>query len=182
MKIQKKTALLGILILVSSLFLGISQVQARATKISFESLEFLSGPLPGPEPGPPGKVWIKGGILHIRDQLFLFAVVDGDLFGTVEYLANWNIDLATNSGVGWGSNCFSGEWVSEGPYTGPVSWDGFSVIKVTDFGKPNMFVSGKYVGHGGDGLEGMLIKGIFETHPTIPYGTILAGTVLSPHG
>ncbi|MFW9855633.1 MAG: hypothetical protein ACFFFG_11260 [Candidatus Thorarchaeota archaeon] len=176
MKNQKKGILLGVTFLLTILLLGIGHVQAKATTTSFETLEFLTGP-----PGAPEKVWVEDGTLYIRNQLFVFAVVEGDLSGIVEYCGNWNIDLATMSGVGWGSNSFIGEWVTESPYTGPVGWLGHSVIKVTGFGGPDMFVSGKYLGHGTAGFEGMLIKGIFETDP-VTGGTFLSGTVLNPQG
>ena len=124
---------------------------------------------------------MEDGFLYIRNQCYIFTVVQGDIIGTVIYIGNWNVDLATGNGVGWGTNDFSGNWVSEGSLKGSIAWSGHSLLRVTDFGGQNQVVTGIFIAHGELGLEGMHIKGYFEPDP-ISGMLILAGTINNPHG
>lgn len=176
MRLHRKTALIGSLVLVCTLFFGMTRVQAKATPTQFYSLEHLAGP-----PGIPERAWVEDGTLYLRNMLFIFVVFNGDLNGIVEYHANWNVDLSTGEGVGWGKNVFNGVWLKDETFTSPISWHGHSVIKVTGWGTPGQFVDGIFIAHGEEGLEGMLIKGIFQSVPN-SNNVILAGTILNPHG
>ena len=142
--------------------LSARHTNAAATKIDFEAAELLA-PV-----GPPGKIWVSGGIQHIRDFV-VTGQVWGDLEGTLTVAANINWDLTTGNGTAFGTFLLAVEWNGlVGTFEGRSEWkyEGFRVL------------IGQATGQGTGDFEGMQLQANFFDTET---GTPLIGTILIPN-
>ncbi len=159
-----KRAVIGMSVLVVSLLLATSGVQAKATKTPFT---FTAADI---ALGEPEREWVDDeGILHVRNQAYQF-VVSGDFDGTLSGLVNVNMDLATGDGDGFGTLLLAvtgGGGTFEGRFT--ATFEGGAI-------------SGEFVGHGTGDFEGMKIMGTFAPAGPPPAGLNFEGIVLDPHG
>ncbi|MFX0210580.1 MAG: hypothetical protein ACFFDT_31660 [Candidatus Hodarchaeota archaeon] len=167
MKMQKKALLIGLFLLMGLPILDSSPVQAGATAAEFTSIETIT------DPGQ-GKVWFESNMMYIRDAIFTASVEGDDLYGFLTGEGNFNIDMNTGNGVGWGTNIFDGYYRDM-----KVGFEGSSTCKIIQFFGPSTSILGKFVSHGSQGFDGMLIKGTFVT---VGADLILSGVILDPHG
>ncbi len=159
---------IGLLVLIASLLLATTGVQAKATKTPFTHLAIVTAE------GVPERMWMdEEGILHIRGLTVTFDQT-GDMTGTSVVVANLNIDPSTGNGHMWGSRTFVGTWHSpwgdlsgtfEGRFTGTLTAGA---------------LFGKRVSHGSGGFEGMKEKAtVYSIGPGVSWNE---GIILNPHG
>ena len=131
-----------------------SAVAATRTSVTFTDTVVSTGA--------PERVWIGDNQLHVRGQPQTTAVA-GDLTGTLELIANVNLDLTTGTGELFGKFTLT---------TSSVTWAGSFEGKITSAG-----VSGTFVGQGDDGTK---IKGSFTSIAANAF--LNEAVILDPHG
>ena len=135
--------LIGFLILTVVFSLAAGGVQARATQTPYQFT------VTDVEVGVPERVWVDGGILHIREQPVKTSIT-GDIVGSAVTIRNVNLDLSTGDGSAWGTFVRSVTWQGlsgtfEGHFTAKIT--GSSTVV-------------QLVGHGTEDFEGMQIRDV----------------------
>ncbi len=171
MKLKYLTAALLV-----GLLLAPAVAQAKATRIVVEGVEL---PTPGFVPSGPDRVWVSGGVLHIRGL-----ELHNDFVGTwdgepctlgVPFVVNQNLSLTTGDGTVFGT---SWAYVSDG-----VTYDCAGLIgtfegnifagKIDGDSPSGNAVTIKFVAHGTGDFEGMTLRGTAfipdPSDPTIPH-------------
>ncbi|MHA2156730.1 MAG: hypothetical protein ACXABU_15405 [Candidatus Hodarchaeales archaeon] len=166
MKMKQKVAFVAILVFFSSMFLGVTSVQAKATKTPL-SFSFTIPHSPG---HPDEKIWFSDGIIHVRNANHV-GVASNGLTGVTTYLGNLNAVMDSNGffvfGNGRGTFTFNG---------GCGSFEGNLILKIRDYSAFGWFTC-----HGDGKYDGMLIKGNFALDATT--GLFNAECeILDPHG
>jgi len=169
----KRLALLALAMLVA-LSISAAPVAAKATRTAFTAM--LETPYDAEEPE---RVWLTGGdrIQHVRGAYSKRDIIDEDgvFCGWEEVMSNSNLNFETLDGNAWGevtlhlTGCAL-EGTFEAHYSGQIRTG---------------YLDGTVVGHGSDGLEGMMfIAHFYDTNPPPepPHLTALEGIVLDPHG
>ena len=125
--------------------------------------------------GVPERMWVRDGILHVRNAPGEYTIGDdgGDFTGTKVSSENVNMDLATGNGVAWGVSILTvtgSEWGLTGTFE--IRWTCKFIA-----GK---LVSGNLIGHGSGGFEGWVLKCAFL--PEVGGVLSAEGFLLDPHG
>ncbi len=153
-KMEKLITIASLSLLISTFFIGTMIVQGKSSRTTITFM-YTNVPtdLGNPEPWNSGNVWHLRNVGHVGDAWSDSA----DFYGSISYVGNLNLfdDLwasTTMNSVGWGAFSFKG-WYN-GEY---VSFEGLLVIKIKE-----SYVTGMFVCKGGDGFQGMQIKGYTE--------------------
>lgn len=166
-----KKVLIGSLVLVVSLLLATTSVQAKATETPFTGIETTDSF------GVPEREWMADGVVHVRglpvETTFEGAFAEGTFSFSNDVVFNLNLDPVTGDGDAFGSFALSGTW---GDLEG--SFEGRWTAEITAGA-----VLLAYVGQGSGDFEGMKIVG--KGTGSLPFETIVfthEGIVLAPHG
>jgi hypothetical protein len=93
-----KKVWLAVVVVAMSLAIA-SPAAARTTKVAYECTATLTDLIS------PGDIWVEDGAVHMRGFQAVYDLVGDDLCaGTLTGNANFNLDLATWSGVVWGTS------------------------------------------------------------------------------
>lgn len=137
-----------ILALVVAPWMSVTPARAGAERTEITALDATCSITPGVQ-------WISGSVLHVRNEVDIKRTVSSDplVNGTNTVLTNYDIDLNTGSGGGWGTFVFrpdqvNGTW--KGSFAGPLTAGVFS---------------SRGVGKGTGALKKMEIKVSFQGIP-----------------
>lgn len=166
-----KKVLIGSLVLVVSLLLATTSVQAKAAETPYTGIETTDSS------GVPERAWTEDGVLHLRglpvETIFVGTFAGGTLSFSNDVVVNLNLDLATGDGDAFGSFALDGTF---GGLEG--SFEGRWTMEITAGA-----VLLAYVGQGSGDFEGMKIMG--EGTGSLPLETLEVaheGIILDPHG
>lgn len=166
-----KKVLIGFLVIVVSLLLATTSVQAKATETPYTGVESTDSF------GVPERAWMADGVLHVRglpvENTFEGTFAEGAFSFSNDVVFNLNLDPATGDGDAFGSFALDGTW---GDLQG--SFEGRWTMEITTGA-----VLLAYVGQGSGDFEGMKIMG--KGTGSLPIETMIItheGIVLAPHG
>jgi hypothetical protein len=127
---KKKWTLILLLVISIMTIYTVSTSAIATTRATFKSTEVKTFEYP------PLRQWIdEDGVFHAREQLMIFTVYKGELQGTLYYIGDVDLNLATGDGSGSGENWFIGEWKGSGNINDGevVLFSGRSKIKISGF-------------------------------------------------
>jgi hypothetical protein len=151
-----------ILLSIATITTAVGSASGQATRTSFESPIVL-------DIGEPERVWVEGGITHVRNQPYLnlnpmfIAGIEIEVRG----LANFNFS-SDGDGTDYGTVVItavdgSGAWV--GRFSGTIR---------------NGLISNHFVAHGSEAFAGTMIQGTYVE--SAPLTGIFSGEILHPAG